>query len=90
MIAPSTGYAMGGASSALWPATCGCARNTPKCAARTVCWIATGRLRHADPALAGRRGWAKRMILTNERVNAETALRIGLVEQVCPAARGLA
>jgi enoyl-CoA hydratase/carnithine racemase len=27
-------------------------------------------------------GWAKRMILTNERVNAETALRIGLVEQV--------
>lgn len=27
-------------------------------------------------------GWAKRMILTNERVNAETALRIGLVEEV--------
>ena len=27
-------------------------------------------------------GWAKRMILTNERVDAATALRIGLVEQV--------
>lgn len=27
-------------------------------------------------------GWAKRMILTNERVNAETAQRIGLVEEV--------
>ncbi len=33
-------------------------------------------------------GWAKRMILTNERVNADTALRIGLVEQVV--ARGQA
>ncbi|HET8707099.1 MAG TPA: enoyl-CoA hydratase-related protein, partial [Pseudomonadales bacterium] len=27
-------------------------------------------------------GWAKRMILCGERVNAETALRIGLVEEV--------
>src|ERR1700722_10699129 len=35
------------------------------------------------PWLVGE-GWAKRMILTNERVNAETALRIGLVEQVVP------
>jgi enoyl-CoA hydratase/carnithine racemase len=33
------------------------------------------------PWLVGE-GWAKRMILTNEKVNAETALRIGLVEQV--------
>lgn len=33
------------------------------------------------PWLVGE-GWAKRMILTNERVNAETALRIGLVEEV--------
>jgi len=39
------------------------------------------------PWLVGE-GWAKRMILTNERVNAETALRIGLVEQVV--ARGQA
>ena len=29
-------------------------------------------------------GWAKRMILCGERVNAETALRIGLVEEVVP------
>src|ERR1700723_2557713 len=35
------------------------------------------------PWLVGE-GWAKRMILTNERGNAETALRIGLVEQVVP------
>ena len=35
------------------------------------------------PWLVGE-GWAKRMILANERVNAETALRIGLVEQVVP------
>lgn len=35
----------------------------------------------ALPWLVGE-GWAKRMILCNERVDAETALRIGLVEQV--------
>jgi enoyl-CoA hydratase/carnithine racemase len=29
-------------------------------------------------------GWAKRMILCGERIRADTALRIGLVEQVCP------
>lgn len=39
------------------------------------------------PWLVGE-GWAKRMILTNERVDAPTALRIGLVEQVVP--RGMA
>ena len=33
------------------------------------------------PWLVGE-GWAKRMILTNERVDAQTALSIGLVEQV--------
>ena len=47
------------------------------------------------PWLVGE-GWAKRMILTNERVNAETALRIGLVEEVVdkgqslPAAKAMA
>jgi enoyl-CoA hydratase/carnithine racemase len=39
------------------------------------------------PWLVGE-GWAKRMILTNERIDAETALRIGLVEQIV--ARGQA
>lgn len=33
------------------------------------------------PWLVGE-GWAKRIILTNERVDAQTALRIGLVEEV--------
>lgn len=35
------------------------------------------------PWLVGE-GWAKRMILTNERLDAATALRIGLVEEVVP------
>jgi enoyl-CoA hydratase/carnithine racemase len=35
------------------------------------------------PALVGE-GWAKRMILTGERVDSATALRIGLVEEVVP------
>ena len=35
------------------------------------------------PWLVGE-GWAKRMILTNERVDAATALRIGLIEQAVP------
>lgn len=41
------------------------------------------------PALVGE-AWAKRMILCGERVNAETALRIGLVDEVCPTGQGLA
>jgi enoyl-CoA hydratase/carnithine racemase len=40
------------------------------------------------PWLVGE-GWAKRMILTNERVDAATALRIGLVEEVVPRGEGL-
>jgi len=40
------------------------------------------------PWLVGE-GWAKRMILTNERVDAGTALRIGLVEQVVPRGQSL-
>jgi len=35
-------------------------------------------------------GWAKRMILTNERVDAATALRIGLVQEVVDKGRSLA
>ena len=33
--------------------------------------------------------WAKRTILTNERVDAATALRIGLVQEVVPKGKGL-
>ncbi|MRV72047.1 enoyl-CoA hydratase [Duganella sp. FT92W] len=35
-------------------------------------------------------GWAKRMVLCGERVDADTALRIGLVEQVVPKGEALA
>ena len=40
------------------------------------------------PWLVGE-GWAKRMILTNERVDAATALRIGLVQEVVEKGTGL-
>ncbi len=40
------------------------------------------------PWLVGE-GWAKRIILTNERVNAETALRIGLVQEVVEKGKSL-
>ena len=40
------------------------------------------------PWLVGE-GWAKRMILTNERVSAETALRIGLVQEVVDKGKSL-
>ena len=41
------------------------------------------------PWLVGE-GWAKRIILTNERVSADVALRIGLVEEVVEKGRSLA
>ncbi len=41
------------------------------------------------PWLVGE-GWAKRMILTNERVDAATALRIGLVQEVVDKGKALA
>jgi len=41
------------------------------------------------PWLVGE-GWAKRMILTGERVDAATALRIGLVQEVLPKGGALA
>jgi enoyl-CoA hydratase/carnithine racemase len=41
------------------------------------------------PWLVGE-GWAKRIILTNERVDAATALRIGLVQEVVEKGAGLA
>lgn len=40
------------------------------------------------PWLVGE-GWAKRIVLTGERVNAETALRIGLVEEVVEKGKSL-
>jgi len=40
------------------------------------------------PRLVGE-GWAKRMILTNERIDAATALRIGLVQEVVARGKSL-
>jgi enoyl-CoA hydratase/carnithine racemase len=40
------------------------------------------------PWLVGE-GWAKRMILANERIDAQTALRIGLVQEVVEKGKGL-
>jgi enoyl-CoA hydratase/carnithine racemase len=40
------------------------------------------------PWLVGE-GWAKRMILTNERIDAPTALRIGLVQEMVDKGKGL-
>lgn len=40
------------------------------------------------PWLVGE-GWAKRMILTNERIDAATAARIGLVQEVVPKGQAL-
>ena len=40
------------------------------------------------PWLVGE-GWAKRMILTNERIDAATALRIGLVQEVVEKGKGM-
>ena len=40
------------------------------------------------PWLVGE-GWAKRMILANERIDAQTALRIGLVQEVVETGKGL-
>jgi enoyl-CoA hydratase/carnithine racemase len=41
------------------------------------------------PWLVGE-GWAKRMILTNERLDAPTALKIGLIEEIVPKGEALA
>ena len=40
------------------------------------------------PRLVGE-GWAKRMILANERIDAATALRIGLVQEIVDKGKGL-
>jgi 1,4-dihydroxy-2-naphthoyl-CoA synthase len=81
---PSTATPWAAAWSARCPATCGLRGTRANGAARTsVGLLPAGCGTQTLPWLVGE-GWAKRMILTNERVNAETALRIGLVEQVVP------
>jgi enoyl-CoA hydratase/carnithine racemase len=83
IIAAMNGYAMGGGLE------CALACDTRICEEQaqmalpeaSVGLLPCGCGTQTLPWLVGE-GWAKRMILTNERVTAETALRIGLVEQV--------
>jgi enoyl-CoA hydratase/carnithine racemase len=84
-IAAINGYAMGGGLE------CALACDTRLCEEQaqmalpepSVGLLPCGCGTQTLPWLVGE-GWAKRMILTNERVDAATALRIGLVEQVVP------
>ena len=54
----------------------------PDGATRTQGRSAALRRRHPAPVVVSRRGMGQKMILCGERVNAETAERIGLVEEV--------
>ena len=89
-IAAINGYAMGGG---LECATCCDIRIAEEHAQMALPEPAVGLLPGGTgtqnlPWLVGE-GWAKRMILTNERVDAATALRIGLVQEVVPKGSGL-
>jgi enoyl-CoA hydratase/carnithine racemase len=89
-IAAINGYAMGGG---LECATCCDIRVAEEHAQVALPEPAVGLLPGGTgtqnlPWLVGE-GWAKRMILTNERVDAATALRIGLVQEVLPKGKGL-
>jgi enoyl-CoA hydratase/carnithine racemase len=89
-IAAINGYAMGGG---LECATCCDIRIAEEHAQMALPEPAVGLLPGGTgtqnlPWLVGE-GWAKRMILTNERVDAATALRIGLVQEVVPRGKGL-
>jgi enoyl-CoA hydratase/carnithine racemase len=82
-IAAINGYAMGGG---LECALCCDIRLAEEHAQMALPEAAVGLLPGGTgtqnlPWLIGE-GWAKRMILTNERVGADTALRIGLVQEV--------
>lgn len=89
-IAAINGYAMGGG---LECALCCDIRIAEEHAVMALPEAAVGLLPGGTgtqnlPWLIGE-GWAKRMILTNERVDAATALRIGLVQEVVARGKGL-
>ena len=83
VIAAINGYAMGGGLECALACDLRIAEEHAQMAlpAPSVGLLPAGCGTQPLPWLVGE-GWAKRMILTNERVDAETALRIGLVEQV--------
>ena len=85
VIAAINGYAMGGGLECALSCDIRIAEDHAQMALpeASVGLLPAGAGTQTLPWLVGE-GWAKRMILTNERVNAETALRIGLVEEVVP------
>jgi len=89
VIAAINGYAMGGGLECALACDLRIAEEQAQMALpeTSVGLLPTGCGTQTLPALVGE-GWAKRMILTNERVGAATALSIGLVEEVV--ARGQA
>jgi enoyl-CoA hydratase/carnithine racemase len=83
IIAAINGYAMGGGLECALACDLRVAEEQAQMALpeASVGLLPCGAGTQTLPWLVGE-GWAKRMILTNERVDAATALRIGLVEQV--------
>lgn len=90
-IAAINGYAMGGGLECALACDVRVAEEHAQMALpeASVGLLPTGCGTQTLPWLVGE-GWAKRMILTNERVDAATALRIGLVEEVVGRGQSLA
>jgi enoyl-CoA hydratase/carnithine racemase len=90
VIAAINGYAMGGGLECALACDLRIAEEQAQMALpeTSVGLLPTGCGTQTLPALVGE-GWAKRMILTNERVGAATALSIGLVEEVVPRGQAL-
>ena len=90
-VAALNGYAMGGGLECALACDIRIAEEHAQMALpeATVGLLPGGTGTQTLPWLVGE-GWAKRMILTGERVDAATALRIGLVEEVVPRGEALA
>ena len=89
-VAALNGYAMGGGLECALACDIRIAEEHAQMALpeATVGLLPGGTGTQTLPWLVGE-GWAKRMILTGERVDAATALRIGLVEEVVPQGQAL-
>ena len=89
-IAAINGYAMGGGLECALATDIRVAEQHAQMALpeATVGLLPGGTGTQTLPWLVGE-GWAKRMILLGERVDADTALRIGLVEEVVPTGQSL-
>ncbi len=89
-IAAINGYAMGGGLECALATDLRVAEQHAQLALpeATVGLLPGGTGTQTLPSLVGE-GWAKRMILLGERVDADTALRIGLVEEVVDSGQSL-